>query len=253
MALTTEGEAVEIFESGRVLVLGHQPDLVSAQPLAAHELMVVGDRRQRIGEQYTALEVVDVVVERRSQVHHAGHEARVLVAHLDAQPLRALQHVLDTQIVERTTRPAELLAARHGARLGDKAVERDALLAEARRFHALVVGVRAVQTAIDLGQLVGEVADLEVAPHRVILAVVELDEELARGGCTLFDRTVVAERGIEAIRVDAAEQRLGRLVDEILEQILDRALARVGVRGELPVLTESVEPALHEEGEPAVG
>src|SRR2546426_747967 len=82
---------------------------------------------------------------RRPQLDHTRHELRVLVAHLDPQPLRAREDVLAAQEVERALGAAELVASRHRARLGGEAVHREALLAVLGGAERLVVQVAAVE------------------------------------------------------------------------------------------------------------
>ena len=71
------------------------------------------------------------------------------------------------QEIERAAGAAELFAARDRAGLGRKAVDGNALLAEIGGGLGLVVSVAAVEPAVDLRELVVQVADLEVAPERV--------------------------------------------------------------------------------------
>ncbi len=154
------------------------------------------------------------------------------------------------QEVQRAAGTAKLLPARHGARLGREPVDGEAPLAEARGRRRLVVQVGAVQTAVDLGQLVVHVADLEVAPDTVVIVVSELHVELAERRRHLLDRSVVAERGVVIVGIDAPEQRVRRLVQEVAEEIRQRLVARIGTCRELPVGTEL---AVHVEGQACVG
>ena len=116
------------------------------------------------------------------------------------------------------------------------------------RFR-LIVQVAAVQAAIDVRELVVRVVDLEVAPQRVTLVARQLHVELAERRRDFFHDRVVAERRIVIVRIDAPEQRVGRLVEEVAEQLVDRTFARVGARAQAPVL---VELAVHVEREAAV-
>ena len=113
-----------------------------------------------------------------------------------------------------------------------------------------IVQVRAVEPAVDLRELVVHVADLEVAPLAVVLAVPDLHVELAERRRHLLDGAVVAERREVIVGIDAAEQRVRRLVQEVAEEILERLVARVGARREPPAVAEL---AVHVEREPRVG
>ena len=243
------GQVLDVLEAGRVLVAGHQVDLVAAAGVGGHQEAVGAARRKRLVEQQPPLQVVDVVVQRRGQVLDRQHHARDLVAHLDPDPVGAGQDVLVAQVVERAAGAAEFVAAGDGAGLGDEAVDHEALLAEAGDRRALVVGVRAVQAAVDVGQRVVRVADLEVAPHGVALVLAQLEVELAEGGRGLLHGAVVTVGGIVVVGVDAAEQRIRRLVHEGAEDVLDRAFQGVGAGGQLPAVAEL---AVGEEGHAAV-
>src|SRR4030095_757355 len=85
------------------------------------------------------------------------------------------QQVLPAQVLQRAARAAKLFVARDRAWLGREAVDRVTVLAEARRTLRLVVGVGPVQSAIHLRELVVHVADFEVAPQTVVVAVRSLD------------------------------------------------------------------------------
>ena len=131
MALAAGGQRVDLVETRRVLVARHQPGLVAAETAAAHQHIVAAGGRERLGQQDAALQVVDVVVQPRAQVHHAGDQPRVLVAHLDAQALGAGEDVLVAQEEQRAAGAAELVAAGNRAGLGGEAVDASALFAEA--------------------------------------------------------------------------------------------------------------------------
>ena len=98
------------------------------------------------------------------------------------------------QEVDRPARSAEFLIARHRSGFGGESVDGDPSLAEAGGGFGPEVYVGSVQAAIDVGQFVAHVADLEVAPHPVILATARFDVELAQGRRHFFHDTVVAER-----------------------------------------------------------
>ena len=98
--------------------------------------------------------------------------------------------------------------------------------------------VGAVQPPIDLRELVVHVADAEAAPLRVVVVLAGTYEKLAQGRSHLLDGAVIAEGRVVVVRVDATEQRLGRLVQEIAEQLVDRCLARIGTGGQTPTVAE---------------
>jgi hypothetical protein len=52
-------------------------------------------------------------------------------------------------------------------------------------------------------QLIAEVADLEITPHPIILAVACFEVELAQGWRHFFHDTVVAESWVVVIGIDA--------------------------------------------------
>ena len=65
--------------------------------------------------------------------------------------------------------------------------------------------VGSVQAAIDVSQVVAHISDFEVAPHPIILAVARFDEELAQSRRCFFHHTVVAERWVIIVGIDAPE------------------------------------------------
>ena len=152
-------------------------------------------------------------------------------------------------VIERPARSAELLEARHRSGLGGESVDGSLALAEAGGGLRRIVPVGAVQSTVDLGQLVAQIADLEVAPHPVVFAAARLEVELAQGRRHFLHGAVVAERRVVIIRVDAPEQGIGRLVEEVAEQVLHRAFAGIRARRQFPLL---VELAVHEERQTAI-
>src|SRR5207247_4547545 len=141
----------------------------------------------------------------------------------EAHALGASQDVLVVKVVERPARSAELLEARHGSGFGGESVGTGLPLAEARGGLRRVVRVRPVQAAINLGHLVAQVADLEVAPHAVVLATARLEVELAEGRRHLLRGAVVAERRVVKIWVEAAVERIGRVAEEEAGEVLHLA------------------------------
>src|SRR5215470_18262041 len=109
------------------------------------------------------------------------------------------------QEVERAAGPAECFIAWHRSRLGGEGVHFNSFIAEAGGKFGLVVRVAAVEAAVNLSQFVVSVADLEIAPHSVILATARSDEELAHGGRHFFHYTIVAERRVVIVGIDAPE------------------------------------------------
>jgi hypothetical protein len=80
------------------------------------------------------------------------------------------------------------------------------------------VEVRAVEAAIDVRQLVVEVADREVAPQAVARAVARLDVELAEGRSGLLHDRVVAEGRHRVVRVDRRNRESGDLSRKFLNR-----------------------------------
>ena len=238
LPLAAHSHGIEFVEARRVFVAHDDVGLVAAHAAAAHEQVVARGRRQRLGEHQPALQVVDVVVHARAQVHDARDDAGGLVAQLDTHAFGAAEQVLVMQVVERAAGAAEFLVARHRAGLGRETVEREAPLAEAGRRLGGVVRVGAVEATVDLRQFVAGVAHLEVAPEAVVLALAGLDVELAERRRHFLDHAVVAERRVVVVGIDATEQRVRRLVEEVAEQVLDRRFFRVGARDQFPVLAE---------------
>src|SRR4029077_10973581 len=126
------GPRVDRLKPGRELVADHQVRLLSAQPGAAHQQIVIRGRGQGLGQQDPTLQIVDLIVDRVTQIHRSGDQARVLVAQLDPDLLRAGQDVLVVQKVQRAAGSAELVPTRDRAGLGGKTVDYNAFLAEAR-------------------------------------------------------------------------------------------------------------------------
>ena len=208
MGLPTEGYGVDVVEARRVFIAGDEIGLVTGQRTAAYQEVVIRGRGQRLCQQDAALQVIDVIVDARRQVDDSGHDARSLVAHLDAQALGTDEQVLVFQEVQRTAGTAELLAAADRARLGCKAVDCQALVAELGRPLGLIVRIHAIQAAIHARQLVVHVGNLEVAPLTVIVVIGNAHEELAHCRREFLHRAVITEGRIVVIRIDAAEQRV---------------------------------------------
>ena len=205
MALTAGGDLIQLVEAWRVLITRHHIGLFAAQSGAAHQQVVVSGRRQRLGKQQPALQVIDVVVHAVPQVDHTCDDARVLVVKFDADALGAPQDVLVAQVVDRPARSPEFLIARHRSGLGGESVEGDPSLAKTGVGFGPVVCIGSVQAAIDVGQFVAHVADPEVAPQPVILATARLGVELAEGRRRFCHDAVVAERWVMVIGIEAPE------------------------------------------------
>src|SRR5207245_4948866 len=78
-------------------------------------------------------------------------------------------------------------------------------LAEAGGGFGRVVRVSSVEASVHVGQLVIQIPDLEIAPHPVILAIARFDVELAHGWRHFLHHTVVAERWVIIVGIDAPE------------------------------------------------
>src|SRR5881397_489098 len=249
MTLAAPGDRGQLVEARRVLITYHHIGLVTAQASATHQLVVVSRRRERLREQQPALKIVDVVVHAGPQVDHPRDDARVLVANLDAHALGARQDVLMVQEVERSARSPEFLIARQRSRFGGEAVHGDPSLAELGGGFGPVVRVGSVQTAVDMGHLVAHVAGVEIAPHPVILATARFEVELAQSRSHFCHDTVVAERRVVVIRIDTPEQRIGRFVEEVAEEVLHRSFASIRACRQSPALAGL---AVHVERQPAI-
>src|SRR5215469_6369249 len=123
----------------------------------------------------------------------------------DAHALRTRQDVLVVQEVERSARSEEFLIARHRSRLGGESIHREPSLAEAGGGRGAIMEISSIQAAVDLGQFVIQIADLEIAPHPIILAIARFDVELAHGWGHFLHDTIVAERRIIIVWIDAPE------------------------------------------------
>ncbi len=244
------GDLLELVESGRVFVARNQEHGVARQRAAGlHQRTAVRGRGQWRGEDHATLDRVDVVVLAGDQVVDLEHEAGFQVAYLHPDPFGALDDVLVLEEEQRAAGAAELLARRDRARFRAERVHLRAAFAEVRRAAALEVAVGAVEAPVDLGEIGVENLGLEVAPHAEGAVLLRLDVELARGGRVLDGRAVVAEGRLEPVLVQPPEQRVGILVHEVAEDLVQRSLARVGAAGELPGI---VGEAVGVEGEPAV-
>ena len=109
------------------------------------------------------------------------------------------------QEVERSSRPAEFFIARHRSRLRGEAIDRQSPFPEAGGGFRSIVGVGAVQAAVDVSQLIIQIADLEIASHSVILAMACFGLEFAERWRHFLHHTVVTERRVKIVRIDPAE------------------------------------------------
>ncbi len=142
--LPTDGHRIQVFEAGRVLVANDEIRLIAQHRVTAHEQPIVGGRGQRLGQQYAALQIVDVVIEHGAKIQYAGYDAGGFVPNLDTHALGAGKHVLTLQEVERATCATEFLATRNRTGLGRERVECETLLAKARRGVGLIMEIAAV-------------------------------------------------------------------------------------------------------------
>ena len=141
IALTADRDLVQLVETWRVFITRHQIGLVTAQAAVAYQQVVVSGRRERLGKQQSALQVINVVIRVGLQVDDPRDDAGGLVADFDAHALRACEDVLVVQEVKRSARPAEFLIARHCSRFGRESIHRDPTLAEAGDESGSVVRV----------------------------------------------------------------------------------------------------------------
>ena len=109
------------------------------------------------------------------------------------------------QVVNRSACSPEFLIARRGSRLGGEPVQPEFLLTKAGGVCGREVRVGSKQAAIHVGQFVVHIANLEVAPHPVVLTVIHFHVELAQRRRHLFNDTVVAERRVKPFRIDSPE------------------------------------------------
>ena len=96
----------------------------------------------------------------------------------------------------------------------------------------------AIQTAVDLSELIVHVADTEVAPLAVVRALVEANIKPPERRGAFLDRTVIAEGRIVVVGVDPSKQRIGRFAREVAEQLIERLLTSIRAGSELPLLAE---------------
>ncbi len=89
--------------------------------------------------------------------------------------------------------------------MGGESIYREPSLAEAGGGFGRVVRVSSVQASVYVSQLVIQIADLEIAPHPVILAIAGFGVELAQGWRHFLHYTVVAERRVIIVGIDAPE------------------------------------------------
>src|SRR5689334_10159950 len=132
MGLATNGDRIKRVESWRVFVTCDEKRLVAAQTAAAHQLVVVSGGGERLGKQYAALQVVDVVVDAGPQVDDARDDTGILVPHLDAYSFGTCENIRVTQEVDRSTGSTKLFKARNGSRLRRKSIERNSSFAKLR-------------------------------------------------------------------------------------------------------------------------
>jgi len=142
------------------------------------------------------------------------------------------------QEVQRAAGSQELVAPGDRARLGAEAIDGKAFLAEFRRGVRHPVKIPAIQPAVDLCELVVDVVDPEIAPQAVIVVALRFHIELPERRRELLRGAVVAVGRVVIRGIDAPEQRVGRLVEEVAEQVFDRRLAGIGARRHPPIVGE---------------
>ena len=115
-----------------------------------HQQTVVRRCGQRLRQDDSPLQIVDVVIEHRHQVLNLQNDIGILVADLDAYTLGTPQNVLVAQEIERSVRAQELIALGHCSRIRGKAIQQQARLAETGYVKRLIMQIGAVQPTVDL-------------------------------------------------------------------------------------------------------
>ena len=238
VCLATNRNRIHIAKARCVLIAHYEVGLITAYGIAANQQVVIYGGRQGFGQEYPALQVVDVIVHHRHQVQYACHNAGVLVTQLDTNTFRASKNILSIQVVKRAACTTKFFTTRNGTRLRGKGIDNIALFTEARRCSGLIMHVGAIQATIDAREFIVHVADFEVAPLRVIIIVADAHEELAHRRREFLDRAVVTKSRVVVIRVDTTEQRVRRFFHHVAENIFQRAFSRVCTRRQFPVVAE---------------
>ena len=96
--------------------------------------------------------------------------------------------------------------------------------------------VYAVQAAVDLCQRRIQVIDVVITQQAVVVVMLQLQVQLARGRRALLEGRVVAEGRIVKIRIETPQQCLRALLEKVAEQFVDRPFERIGTAGQAPVV-----------------
>jgi hypothetical protein len=207
MSPATDRHRTDVAEPRRVFVAHHQVGQVPGGRAADHQQIVRGHRQERQGKQDPSLDAVDGIVQHRREILDADYDAGVLVTNFNAHALGAGQDVLMAQVIERSAGAEEFIAPGDRARLGRETVQHEAFFAETGGGQRLVMQVGAVQAAIDMRQIIIGITDLEIAPQPVTVILLQLEVELAKRRCALFDGAVVAVGRVVIVGIDAPKQR----------------------------------------------
>ena len=192
--------------------------------------------RQRVAQQDTALDIVHLVIARRDQFLALDHQPGIAVAHFGKDPLRTRCNILIAEIIDRAAGRGEFLAAADRARVGGKAGDLGAAFAEAGAIGILPGGLRPIEATLIADQFRTVQLGLEVTPHRLGILALGADVETAIGRRVLDGRRVIAVDRIVPLGVETAEQRARVLFVELVEQVRQLLLARVGRRGQAPAI-----------------
>ncbi|MNQ47955.1 hypothetical protein D3C85_618150 [compost metagenome] len=243
------GEGLRPCQARRILIGGHDPDRVPGQRRLGHEAVRVRRHRRRVAHDDPALKVVHLIVAGGDQFLTLQHQAGILVADFQEDPLRPRRDVAVAEEVDRAPGRGEVLAAGHGAGVGGEAGDLGATLAARGHGVAAPVQIGAVQGPLVTDQLIAAQTALEHAPQGVGVLVLGAQIEAAIGRGVLDRDRVVAIDRIVHLRVDAAQQRARVLFQEAVEQAFQRLLAGVGRGRQAPVVLHH---ALEVEGQTTV-
>jgi len=123
-------KAVDLFHPRHILVTHHQVQGVARDRRRIDDAGTAGGRGQRRAQDDPPLQIVDVVVEARSEHPALYDETGIPIAHFDPHPLGALGNVLMAKVVERTARTTKLFARRQGTWISGKRFGNSATFAE---------------------------------------------------------------------------------------------------------------------------
>ncbi len=243
------GEGFGTGQARRVLIGSHDPDRVPGQRRLGHEAIRVRRHRRRVAHDDPALKVVHLIVAGGDQFLTLQHQAGILVANFQEDPLRARRDVAVAEEVDRTPGRGEVLTAGHCAGVGGEGGDLGATLAGRGHRIAAPVQIGAVEGPLVTDQLIAAQTTLEHAPHGVGVLILGPHIEAAIGRGVLDRDRVVAIDRIVHLRVDAAQQRARVFFQEAVEQALQRLLAGVRRGRQAPVVLHH---ALEVEGQTAV-